>query len=194
MHREVSTAIKVSFWRFHKQASQLGQQTQDVSSLQPSVSTLSTTFIRENFSLWLSRFFQALTVACETAQSLSHLPVCGLLKKWAQLQALCSRKPRNCLSSVQRGSSVQLHSQVTSPKAKQCCCKARSMPRDMEKGISEINLFSRMLQTGQILTQRVMRHWTGCPRRLWMPHPWRHSRPGWMWLWAAWSAGWWPCT
>jgi len=29
---------------------------------------------------------------------------------------------------------------------------------------------------------------------LWMPHPWRHSRPGWMWLWAAWSGGWWPCT
>jgi len=22
---------------------------------------------------------------------------------------------------------------------------------------------------------------------LWMPHPWRHSRPGWMGLWAAWS-------
>ena len=43
-------------------------------------------------------------------------------------------------------------------------------------------------------TQRVMTHWTGCPRRLWMPHPWRHSRPGWMWLWAAWSAGWRPCT
>jgi len=33
-----------------------------------------------------------------------------------------------------------------------------------------------------------------CPRRLWMPHPWRHSRPGWMWLWAAWSGGWRPCT
>ena len=29
--------------------------------------------------------------------------------------------------------------------------------------------------------------------RLWMPHPWRHSRPGWMWLWAAWSGGWRPC-
>jgi len=43
-------------------------------------------------------------------------------------------------------------------------------------------------------TQRVVMHWTGCPRRLWMPHPWRHSRPGWMWLWAAWSAGWRPCT
>ena len=36
--------------------------------------------------------------------------------------------------------------------------------------------------------------WTGCPERLWMPHPHRHSRPGWMWLWAAWSSGWWPCT
>jgi len=35
---------------------------------------------------------------------------------------------------------------------------------------------------------------TGCSRRLWMPQPWRHSRPGWMWLWAAWSSGWRPCT
>jgi len=26
-----------------------------------------------------------------------------------------------------------------------------------------------------------------------MPHPWRHSRPGWMWLWAAWAGGWRPC-
>jgi len=23
--------------------------------------------------------------------------------------------------------------------------------------------------------------------------PWRHSRPGWMWLWAAWSNGWQLC-
>ena len=30
---------------------------------------------------------------------------------------------------------------------------------------------------------------TGCPRRLWMPHPCRHARPGWMWLWAAWAPG-----
>ena len=27
-----------------------------------------------------------------------------------------------------------------------------------------------------------------------MPQSWRHSRPGWMWLWAAWSGGWRPCT
>ena len=25
-----------------------------------------------------------------------------------------------------------------------------------------------------------------------MPHPCRHPRPGWMWLWAAWAAGWRP--
>ena len=35
---------------------------------------------------------------------------------------------------------------------------------------------------------------SGCSRRLWMPHPWRHSRPDWIWLWAAWSGGWRPCT
>ena len=27
-----------------------------------------------------------------------------------------------------------------------------------------------------------------------LPHPWMYSRPGWMWLWAAWSGGRWPCT
>jgi len=35
---------------------------------------------------------------------------------------------------------------------------------------------------------------TGSPRRLWMPHPWRPLRPSWMWLWATWCSGWWPCT
>ena len=38
---------------------------------------------------------------------------------------------------------------------------------------------------------------TGCPERLWMPCPWRCSRPGWMGPWTAWSSirygGWWPC-
>ena len=35
------------------------------------------------------------------------------------------------------------------------------------------------------------------PERLWIPHPWRCSRPGWMGPWAAWSStrseGWWLC-
>ena len=38
---------------------------------------------------------------------------------------------------------------------------------------------------------------TGCPERLWMPRPWRCSRPGWMGASAAWSSikwgGWWSC-
>jgi len=32
----------------------------------------------------------------------------------------------------------------------------------------------------------------GLSREVWVPHPCRHSRPGWMWLWAAWAAGWGP--
>jgi len=27
--------------------------------------------------------------------------------------------------------------------------------------------------------QRVVRHWHCCPE-LWVPHPWRHTGPGWM--------------
>ena len=32
-----------------------------------------------------------------------------------------------------------------------------------------------------------------CPARLWMTLPWKHSRPGWMGLWATWSRGRCPC-
>ena len=47
----------------------------------------------------------------------------------------------------------------------------------------------------KFFTQKVVTHTgTGCPRRLWMPHAWRHSGPGWMWLWAARSGDWWTCT
>jgi len=39
------------------------------------------------------------------------------------------------------------------------------------KGVGSVAVFWRELQwcTG-----------TGFPRRLWMPHPWKHTRPGWM--------------
>ena len=35
---------------------------------------------------------------------------------------------------------------------------------------------------GKFLNIRVVRCWngTGCPERLWMPRPWRCSRPGWL--------------
>jgi len=46
-------------------------------------------------------------------------------------------------------------------------------------------------------TKRVVRCWHCCPERLWVLHPWRCSRPGWMGPWAGWSniryGGWWPC-
>ena len=57
------------------------------------------------------------------------------------------------------------------------------------KFIKSIYFFLRR----KFFTQRVVAYWPGCPRRLWMPHPWRNSKPGWTWLWAAWSAGWWRC-
>ena len=31
------------------------------------------------------------------------------------------------------------------------------------------------------------------PENLWMAHPWKCSRPGWMGLWATWSSGGCPC-
>jgi len=37
----------------------------------------------------------------------------------------------------------------------------------------------------KFLMMRVVRHsGTGHPEKLWMPRPWRCSRPGWMGLWA----------
>jgi len=33
--------------------------------------------------------------------------------------------------------------------------------------------------------QRVVTHWDRLPKEV--VDPWRHSTPGWMWLWAAWS-------
>ena len=34
---------------------------------------------------------------------------------------------------------------------------------------------------------------TGCPERLLMPHPWKHSRSSWTGLWATWSSWRCPC-
>jgi len=39
----------------------------------------------------------------------------------------------------------------------------------------------------KFFTDRLVMCWNSCPERLWMPHPWRCSRPGWMGPWAAWS-------
>ena len=55
----------------------------------------------------------------------------------------------------------------------------------------------RLYIWGNFFTMIVVRCWHRLPERLWMPHPWRCSRPGWMGPWAVWSSikcgGWWPC-
>lgn len=43
------------------------------------------------------------------------------------------------------------------------------------------------------ISPSVPRWWgtgTECPKKLWMPHPLKRSRSGWMETWAAWSYGW----
>jgi len=45
----------------------------------------------------------------------------------------------------------------------------------------------------KLYTVRVWDAGTGCPERLLMSPPWKHSRPGWMGLWATWSRGRCPC-
>jgi len=37
----------------------------------------------------------------------------------------------------------------------------------------------------KFFTQWVVRLWHSCPEKLWVPHPRRHSWPGWTGLWAA---------
>ena len=60
--------------------------------------------------------------------------------------------------------------------------------RKLKRSKLQLRHFSdSKLPTGKQSLKRAQGGWG-------MPHPWRHSRPGWLWLWAAWSGGWRPCT
>jgi len=37
----------------------------------------------------------------------------------------------------------------------------------------------------KIFRMRALRPWQCCPEKLWVPHPWRHPRAGWVRPWAA---------
>jgi len=45
-----------------------------------------------------------------------------------------------------------------------------------------------------ITTAAALPIWDRLPKEVVDAPSWRHSRPGWMWLWAACSGGWRPCT
>jgi len=42
----------------------------------------------------------------------------------------------------------------------------------------------------KFFTQTVVTHWNRLAKEVVDAPPWRHSRTGWMGLWAAWSGGW----
>ena len=56
--------------------------------------------------------------------------------------------------------------------------------RAREDGFKLEEMRLRLAVRKKFLTWMVVRQWHSCPE-LWVPHPWRHSRPGWMRPWAA---------
>lgn len=46
----------------------------------------------------------------------------------------------------------------------------------------------------KFFTSGVVRYWTTCAGKLWMPQPWQCSRPGWVRSWATWSTVKCPCS
>jgi len=69
------------------------------------------------------------------------------------------------------------------------------------EGLHSILVLSARLMPAllSIINQHIplaksLSHVTVATEKLWMPHPWKCSRPGWMGLWATWSAERCPCS
>ena len=45
--------------------------------------------------------------------------------------------------------------------------------------VSKVLMTTLKYLSRKFFTEKVMRPWHSCPEKLWMPHPWRCSGPGW---------------
>lgn len=91
--------------------------------------------MKQLFQLHLSERIFHCDYPGSTAQNLPHALVYGTLRRWADLQAVCSRKHRNCFSPVQRGGraeTVPYSIPSDLPEAEQYSHKAGSTSKNVQ--------------------------------------------------------------
>jgi len=107
----------------------------------------------------------------------------------------CIREGSSCLSG--EGSSPEgdqaWNRRPREVMTKLSCWSSRSIWTTLSALWSDIWVVPRGARSWTQWSLGVYYSWHSCPEKLWMPHSWRHSRPGWMGPWAAWAGRWQPC-